>query len=106
MVKGINKKHKVRRIMQQQLDREKLAEPNGKVQYRKEQSHYFNCVDRANYHTTKNHNNSSSNTGPNCTRYKPKYDLVDHKQICLPATSHHPSVIEEIILARYREFQE
>lgn len=51
---------------------------------------------------------SSAALGPNCTRYKPKYSLIDPdvKGFNLGHQRVQPTIIEELILKRYKEFEE
>jgi hypothetical protein len=46
--------------------------------------------------------------GPSCTRYKPKYKLVEEniKGFDLGQQRVQPTLIEELILKRYKEFEE
>ena len=77
------------------------------MHYKKEQSHFFNAVSRNNYFLAKNKKLSTQVTGPSCTRYKPKYELVDMKPRCADVNQKHqgPTHIEEIILRCYKKFQ-
>lgn len=76
--------------------------------FRKDQSFYFNYVDRKNHFQNKMRAQSSAAVGPSCTRYKPKYSLIKPTPLSfdLSSKSIQPSIIEEIILKRYKEFEQ
>lgn len=76
--------------------------------FKEGQSYFFNYVDRKNYFNNKNRANSSAAIGPPCTRYKPKFSLIenDPKGFDLSQQRVQPTLIEELILKRYKEFEE
>lgn len=78
------------------------------VHFKRDQSHFFNCVDRNNFFLRKNDDNSSCKNGPTCTRYKPKYELVNNKVNTLDISKQPqlPNHIEAIILKCYKQFSE
>lgn len=76
--------------------------------FKKEQSYFFNYVDRKNHFQNKMRATSSAETGPNCTRYKPKFSLIKPGTLTfdMASKSVQPSIIEEIILKKYKEFEQ
>ena len=74
----------------------------GSTFFKKSQSYFFNCVDRNNHFKTRAMSGAAA--GPGCNRYKPKYLLIHHppRGFKMEKMPIQPSVIEQLILRRYR----
>ena len=93
--------------MRQEEAARNLAQLNeSNIHYKKSQSSSFNTVARSNYWSTQNQKKSSAFDGPECTRYKPKYDFVRPKVgiANFESMSKAPNIIEQIILNCYKRF--